>query len=121
MEGRGAKKKKERYQKKMRRHKREFVGGRGEDQDKKKRRQKREGLRGEKETKNKKNKIIKIKNIVGDIGSPLTLTSPLSHVLREVKEILSGWGEQKMERKEDEPKRSGECGRERYKKKREKT
>ena len=55
---------------------------------------------GEKETKNKK----KIKKIVGDIGSPHTPTFPISYVLREVEEILSGWGEQKMERKEVKPK-----------------
>ena len=56
---------------------------------------------------------------MGDIESPYTPTSPLSHVLREVEEILSGWGEKKMERKEGEPKRSGEGGRERSKKKKE--
>ena len=52
-----------------------------------------------------------------DIGSPHTPTFSLFNVLREVEEILSGREEQKMERKEGKPKRSGEGGRENSKKK----
>ena len=41
-----------------------------------------------------------MKNIVGDIGSPHTLISPLSHVLNlktwEVEEVWSGGGEHKV-------------------------